>query len=55
MGASYEKNSLTLPGAVAMGTGVMIGAGIFAFEHFHLSKSGDEDDTAGSQTKDTSA
>lgn len=30
MGASYEKNSLTLPGAVAMGTGVMIGAGIFA-------------------------
>lgn len=30
MSASYEKNSLTLPGAVAMGTGVMIGAGIFA-------------------------
>ncbi|KJS35411.1 MAG: amino acid permease [Hyphomonas sp. BRH_c22] len=30
MGTSYEKNSLTLPGAVAMGTGVMIGAGIFA-------------------------
>lgn len=27
---SYEKNSLTLTGAVAMGTGVMIGAGIFA-------------------------
>jgi len=27
---SYDKNSLTLPGAVAMGTGVMIGAGIFA-------------------------
>lgn len=26
----YEKNSITLPGAVAMGTGVMIGAGIFA-------------------------
>ncbi len=26
----YEKNSLTLAGAVAMGTGVMIGAGIFA-------------------------
>jgi len=26
----YEKNSLSLPGAVAMGTGVMIGAGIFA-------------------------
>ncbi|MDP2731667.1 MAG: hypothetical protein Q8O63_00920 [Hoeflea sp.] len=25
-----EKNSITLPGAVAMGTGVMIGAGIFA-------------------------
>jgi len=27
---SYQKNSLTLWGAVAMGTGVMIGAGIFA-------------------------
>ena len=26
----YQKNSLTLAGAVAMGTGVMIGAGIFA-------------------------
>ncbi len=26
----YEKNSITLWGAVAMGTGVMIGAGIFA-------------------------
>lgn len=26
----HEKNSITLPGAVAMGTGVMIGAGIFA-------------------------
>lgn len=26
----YNKNSLTLTGAVAMGTGVMIGAGIFA-------------------------
>ncbi len=26
----YEKNSLTLTGSVAMGTGVMIGAGIFA-------------------------
>lgn len=26
----YVKNSITLPGAVAMGTGVMIGAGIFA-------------------------
>lgn len=26
----YEKNSLSLGGAVAMGTGVMIGAGIFA-------------------------
>ncbi len=26
----YKKNSITLPGAVAMGTGVMIGAGIFA-------------------------
>ena len=28
--AKYEQNSLTLAGAVAMGTGVMIGAGIFA-------------------------
>ena len=28
--ASYEKGSLTLIGAVSMGTGVMIGAGIFA-------------------------
>lgn len=28
--ARYEKGSLTLTGAVAMGTGVMIGAGIFA-------------------------
>lgn len=28
--ANYEKNSLSLAGAVAMGTGVMIGAGIFA-------------------------
>jgi amino acid transporter len=26
----YKANSLTLIGAVAMGTGVMIGAGIFA-------------------------
>lgn len=26
----YRKDSLTLPGAVALGTGVMIGAGIFA-------------------------
>jgi len=26
----YQSNSLTLTGAVAMGTGVMIGAGIFA-------------------------
>jgi len=26
----YKKNSLTLKGAVALGTGVMIGAGIFA-------------------------
>ncbi len=30
MNSDYEKNSLTLGGAVAMGTGVMIGAGIFA-------------------------
>ena len=28
--ASYRQDSLTLIGAVAMGTGVMIGAGIFA-------------------------
>lgn len=27
---SYQKGSLSLAGAVAMGTGVMIGAGIFA-------------------------
>lgn len=27
---TYRENSLTLPGAVSMGTGVMIGAGIFA-------------------------
>lgn len=26
----YKKNSLSLTGAVALGTGVMIGAGIFA-------------------------
>jgi len=30
MAQGYEKNSITLAGAVAMGTGVMIGAGIFA-------------------------
>jgi len=30
MAESYKENSITLPGAVAMGTGVMIGAGIFA-------------------------
>ncbi|GHA33483.1 amino acid permease [Devosia pacifica] len=28
--SDYEKNSITLLGAIAMGTGVMIGAGIFA-------------------------
>lgn len=28
--AKYKENSLTLIGAVSMGTGVMIGAGIFA-------------------------
>ena len=27
---NYKKNSLSLTGAVALGTGVMIGAGIFA-------------------------
>jgi amino acid transporter len=30
MAKDYEKNSISLPGAIAMGTGVMIGAGIFA-------------------------
>ena len=30
MAEAYKKNSITLPGAVAMGTGVMIGVGIFA-------------------------
>ena len=30
MTETYKKNSISLPGAVAMGTGVMIGAGIFA-------------------------
>ena len=28
--SSYDKGSLSLAGTVAMGTGVMIGAGIFA-------------------------
>lgn len=30
MKQEYEKNSISLPGGIAMGTGVMIGAGIFA-------------------------
>ena len=30
MKSDYEPNSISLAGAVAMGTGVMIGAGIFA-------------------------
>jgi hypothetical protein len=30
MADAYKKNSITLLGAIAMGTGVMIGAGIFA-------------------------
>ena len=30
MANDYEKNTITLLGAIAMGTGVMIGAGIFA-------------------------
>ena len=30
MKTPYDANSLSLAGAVAMGTGVMIGAGIFA-------------------------
>ena len=30
MAEAYKKDSISLPGAVAMGTGVMIGAGIFA-------------------------
>ena len=37
MADAYKKNSITLPGAVAMGTGVMIGAGIFALTgHHHI-------------------
>lgn len=28
MAEHYKKNDITLPGAVAMGTGVMIGVGI---------------------------
>ena len=28
--SNYQQNSLTLTGAVSLGTGVMIGAGIFA-------------------------
>jgi len=31
--AQYEKGSLSLLGTVAMGTGVMIGAGIFQWAH----------------------
>jgi amino acid transporter len=30
MADAYKKNSITLPGTVAMGSGVMIGVGIFA-------------------------
>ena len=30
MADAYMNDSITVPGAVAMGTGVMIGAGIFA-------------------------
>jgi len=30
MDTTYRKHSLSLPGAIAMGTGVMVGAGIFA-------------------------
>ena len=30
MKSEYKANSITLAGAIAMGTGVMIGAGIFA-------------------------
>ena len=30
MTTDYQKNSISLTGAVSMGTGVMIGAGIFA-------------------------
>ena len=30
MASDYKANSITLSGAIAMGTGVMIGAGIFA-------------------------
>ena len=30
MNSDYKKDSITLAGAISMGTGVMIGAGIFA-------------------------
>jgi len=30
MADDYKENSITLPGAIAIGTGVMIGAGILA-------------------------
>ena len=41
MEAVYEKGSLSLAGAVAMGTGVMIGAGIFALTGQVAELSGD--------------
>lgn len=37
----YEKNSITLPGAVAMGTGVMIGAGILRARRWKYAKQRD--------------
>ncbi|SLN75127.1 hypothetical protein [Roseisalinus antarcticus] len=38
MAEGYKKNSITLPGAVAMGTGAMIGAGIFVRARRMISK-----------------
>ena len=32
MKSDYQENSITLIGGVSMGTGVMIGAGIFGYE-----------------------
>lgn len=40
----YRAGSLTLPGSIAMGTGVMIGAGIFAAEWWFIRKEDATDD-----------
>jgi hypothetical protein len=42
MSTSYKAGSLTLIGTVAMGTGVMIGAGIFALIAFLIIKATDD-------------